>query len=82
MPHFLPHATPTHYLENNDVTLRLYGPGALEAMETSTPIHSKQPIREMQFSYLEFEDIAQWLPKLVTTRPDVTVSRVTATQVT
>lgn len=61
-------------MEHHNITLHLYGSGALDAMETSAPIHSKQPIRELHFSYLEFENIAQWLPKLILICPDVTVS--------
>lgn len=76
LPHLLPTIVPTHFLELQDATLHLYGQGALEAMETSAPMHSKQPIQEMHFSYLEFEDIAQWLPKLGLICPNVTVSHV------
>lgn len=74
LPHILPRPTPTHYLEHREATLHLYGSGALEAMETSAPMHNKHPIRELHFSYVEFEDIAQWLPKLVLICPDITVS--------
>ena len=76
LPHLLPTIVPTHFLELQDATLHLYGQGALEAMETSAPMHSKHSIQEMHFSYLEFEDIAQWLPKLSLICPHVTVSHV------
>ncbi len=76
----LPHVTyptaPLHFVEHKDMTLHLYGTGALEAMETSASLHSKQPIRELHFSYMEFEDIAHWMPKLVLICPNVTVSHV------
>lgn len=66
---------PTHFVEQRDTTLHLYGSGALEAIETAAPLHSKHPIQEIHFCYLEFEDIAQWLPKLIYIFPDVTVSQ-------
>lgn len=58
------------------MTLHLYGGGALDAMETSATLHNKQPIQELHFSYIEFEDIAHWLPKLILICPNVTVSHV------
>ena len=59
------------------MTLHLYGPGALEAVEAAAPLHSKQPIQELHFSYMDFESIAHWLPKLLLICPNVNVSHVT-----
>ena len=76
LPHVLSSSPPGHYMEHEETTLHLYGGGALEAMETIT-LHGKQPIQHVSFNYLEFDDIAQWLPKLVTICPNVTVSLAT-----
>ena len=76
MPHVISPgpATPSHYVEHKDVTLHLYGPGALEAVEAAAPLHSKQPIQQLHFSYMDFESIAHWLPKLGIICPNVNVS--------
>lgn len=73
LPHVLPPSTPGHYVEHTGTTLHLYGGGALEAM--AAPLHGKQPIQQVSFNYLEFEDVARWLPKLIHICPNVTVSQ-------
>lgn len=63
-------------MEHTGTTLYLYGGGALEAIETA-PLHGKQPVEQVSFNYLEFEEIARWLPKLIHICPNVTVSQFT-----
>lgn len=73
----VPHdATPSYFLDYSDKTLHLYGWGALEGVEVCKPVHSKQDIQHLHFHCIEFEDIAQWLPKLLLICPTVTVSNI------
>ena len=68
-------SAPSHFVEHKETSLRLYGGGALEAVESMAPLHSKQSIEQVCFSYIEFDDIAHWLPKLIQICPSMTVSQ-------
>lgn len=65
---------PSHFFEHDDTTLHLYGWGSFEVMDNSAPLHTKLPIKELHFHYIEFDDIAVWLPKLNKSFPSVVVS--------
>lgn len=76
LPHILSPSPPTYFVELRENSMLLYGASALEAIEASVQLRNKHPIQELCFSYMEFEDIALWLPKLTLTCPHVTVSHV------
>ncbi len=74
LPNIFPEATPPYFLDYDDETLHLYGWGALEGAEVCQPVHNKQNVTLLYFHYIEFEDIAQCLLKLLLLCPKVNVS--------
>ena len=67
----LPHLAPTFFVDLSAPSLHLYGAGSLEALES--PPHGPQPVTEIHFHCIEFEEIAPWLPKLAHSYPNSTV---------
>lgn len=71
----VPHLIPTYFVDHNDACLHLYGSGSFEALDTPIQYTAKQqPVKEVHFHFIEFENIAYWLTKLAEAYPHTTVS--------
>ena len=66
-----PQLLPMYFVDHCAPSLHLYGTGSLEVLDT--PLHSPQPVTEIHFHFIEFDEIAPWLPKLAYNYPDTTV---------
>ena len=62
----LPHFLPTYFVDHDGSCLHLYGGGALEVLDTPIqhPGGKQQTVEEVHFHFIEFEEVAYWLPKL------------------
>jgi len=70
----LPHLVPTFFVDYSAPSLHLYGGGSLEALES--PPLGPQPVTEIHFHCIEFEEIAPWLSKLAHSYHNLTVRRI------
>ena len=69
----LPHLLPTFFVDHDGSSLHLYGGGALEVLDT--PIqHKQQPVEEVHFHFIDFDEITDFLPKLAQAYPHTSVS--------
>lgn len=69
----LPQLLPTYFVDLCDSCLHLYGEGALESLHDPGHTHS-QTVNEIQFHYIEFEEITPLLSKISKNYPLVRVS--------
>jgi len=72
--HSLPQLLPTFFVDLEDTCLHLYGEGSLE--ELDQPHSQGTSVQEIQFHYIEFEEIAPLLSKISRAFPLVRVSNV------
>lgn len=70
----LPHLVPTFFVDYSAPSLHLYGGGSLEALES--PPLGPQPVTEIHFHCIEFEEITPWLSKLAHSYHNLTVRRI------
>ena len=69
----LPHLLPTFFVDHDGSRLHLYGSGALEMLDTPVQ-HKQEPVQEILFHFIDFEEITDWIPKLAHTYPHISVS--------
>ena len=74
----LPHLLPTYFVDHDGPCLHLYGSGALEMLDTQV-LHKQEPVEEILFHFIDFEEITDWLPKLAHIYPHISVSCSTCT---
>ena len=70
----LPQLLPTYYVDLDSSCLYLYGEGALESLQDTGGHTHSQTVAEIQFHYIEFEELAPLLIKVSRNYPLVRVS--------
>lgn len=56
--------TDTHLVEVDGDTLALYGSGALESLDRNWSVQTAGMVTTVSFTFIEFDEIVQVLPKL------------------
>lgn len=56
--------TDTHLVEVDGDTLSLYGSGALESLDRNWSVQTAGMVTTVSFTFIEFDEIVQVLPKL------------------
>lgn len=66
--------TDTHLVEVDGDTLSLYGSGALECLDRNWSVQTAGMVTTISFTFIEFDEIVQVLPKLKLKFPNSLVS--------
>lgn len=66
--------TDTHLVDVDGDTLSLYGSGALESLDRNWSIQTAGMVTTVSFTFIEFDEIVQVLPKLKMKFPNSLVS--------
>lgn len=64
----------SHLVELEGDTLSLYGLGALESLDRTWSVQTAGSVNTISFTFINFEDIVQVLPKIRIKFPNATVS--------
>lgn len=64
----------SHVAELDGETVRLFGPGALEALERGWGVQTASTVATIAFRYIQFDSIVPTLPRIRLKFPNLTVS--------